>query len=184
MPAFPTALDITISSAYLADAGVAEDEIVIAAGTTSVRIGDVVTMMRNHRVGTWRQGCGGTTGVTAELKEFIAAKFGSADQIDVFVFLYRNRSREWTPAEVASELGSAPEAAGMRLYLLATAGLLESKGSQAVTYRFTTNPVVETFAAAISEMHQQDPAAVYAMIGGGSPNDPVKHLADAFRLRK
>lgn len=59
MPAFPTALDITISSAYLADAGVAEDEIVIAAGTTSVRIGDVVTMMRTSSsrhvaAGMWR----------------------------------------------------------------------------------------------------------------------------------
>lgn len=122
--------------------------------------------------------------ITPELREFIAAKFGSTDQLDVFALLYRRRERDWSPNEVGRELDVAAAAAGMRLFLLSSAGLLVSNGQQDVRYRYEPKAIIDDFAPALLQSYDDDRATIYAIINGSDPNDQVKQLADAFRLRK
>jgi hypothetical protein len=123
-------------------------------------------------------------GVSAELREFVTAKFGSSEQVDTFVLLYRHRDREWSPAEVARELATAPQSAGMRLYLLSSGGLLKANGEADVRYHYEADPLIDSFAALLIAQYEADKTQIYALVSGASPTDPVKQLADAFRLRK
>ena len=123
------------------------------------------------------------TAISAELREFVAAKFGSTDQLDVFVLLYRQSEKWWTPDEVGTALDVAPQAAGMRLYLLSSAGILTSDGAADVRYRYASSPLIDVFASAVVNAYDTDRQQTYSIISGTTA-DPVKQLADAFRLRK
>lgn len=122
--------------------------------------------------------------ISRELREFVLAKFGSTEQVDVFVLLYRGRERNWSPNEVGQTLDVASAAAGMRLFLLSSSGLIVSNGEKDVRYRYADNPIIDEFAEALQTSYDANRRAVYAIISGDDADDQVKHLADAFRLRK
>ena len=123
-------------------------------------------------------------GIQPELREFVTTKFGSPDQLDVFLLLYRSPERSWSPNEVAAELRVAPQSAGMRLFLLASAGLLTSSGSPELRYAYAPDPALDHWARLVSEAWHADPAGLYALLPGGQPADPARQFADAFKLRK
>jgi hypothetical protein len=118
------------------------------------------------------------------LREFVVAMFGSPEQLDVFVLLHGDPGRAWTPAQVAATLGMASESAGMRLFLLSAAGLLEASGGAAVEYRFASDPALAPFAQQTAAAYAADRGQLYALVSGGSRPDPARRFADAFKLRK
>jgi hypothetical protein len=120
----------------------------------------------------------------AEIRELIASKFGSAEQLDVFVLLFRSAGRWWSPAEVASALGAAPESAGMRLFLLGSSGLLSSQRAPDLQYAYLPDPAIDPWAGAISEAWDEDRGGLYTLVPGGASADPARQFADAFKLRK
>ena len=101
----------------------------------------------------------------------------------MFVLLFRDPDRQWTPQEVADALGIAPQSAGMRLFLLGSAGLLASSGDRDVSYRYTPTPALDFIGQAISDAHADDRDELAATLGG-SGGSPATVFADAFRLRK
>jgi hypothetical protein len=119
-----------------------------------------------------------------ELAEFLISKFTAIEQVDVFVLLFRSPERVWSSQEVATALGVAPQSAGMRLYLLASAGLLAaSGGGAAVQYRYAPDPALDALGRAIANAHKADRSAVAAVVS--PPADSAARLfADAFRLKK
>jgi hypothetical protein len=121
--------------------------------------------------------------LSPELAEFLISKFTAVEQVDVFVLLFRSPDRLWSSQEVATALRVAPQSAGMRLYLLTSAGLLAaSGGGAAVQYRYAPEPALDAIGGAIADAHQADRSAVAAVI---SPPDgsPARLFADAFRLK-
>lgn len=100
------------------------------------------------------------------------------------MLLYRQSGRDWSPAEVAAALQVAPQSAGMRLFLLASAGLLAASGSPDIRYSYVADPALDLWARLISEAYDQDRRGLYALVPGGASADPAKQFADAFKVRK
>ena len=121
---------------------------------------------------------------TPELREFLSSRFSSIEQVDVFALVYREPTRRWTPQDVAAALGVAPQSAGMRLFLLASAGLLATSGDRDVTYWYAPAPALDFIAASIEEAHRSDRAALAALLATPAASDAATVFADAFRLRK
>ena len=122
--------------------------------------------------------------LTTELREFLSSKFSSIEQVDVFVLLLGEPERRWTPQAVADALGIAPPSAGMRLFLLASAGLVASSGEREVSYWYAPSPALDFAGAVIRDSHRDDRAALAAVLAGGAGPAPADAFADAFRLRK
>jgi hypothetical protein len=123
--------------------------------------------------------------VPPELREFLASRFSSIEQVDVFVLLHRSPERQWSPQDVAGALGVAPQSAGMRLFLLSSAGLLASSGDRDVRYWYAAAPALDDVARVIDDAHRDDRAALAAVFGGPpAAADPAQVFADAFRLKK
>lgn len=112
------------------------------------------------------------------------SKFGSPEQIDVFVFLYEHPDRDWAPEQVGEALGMAPQSAGMRMFLLASAGLLAGSDRGEARYRYVPNPVLDSLARQIAGIHASRREQLYEVVTEASRPDPARQFADAFRLRK
>ena len=122
--------------------------------------------------------------LTPELVELLTSKFSSIEQVDVFVLLFRSAEREWSPQEVAAALAVAPQSAGMRLFLLSSAGLIAASGSGASPrYAYVPNPALDAIAGMVAERHEADRPALVSLFSP-SPGSPAQLFADAFRLKK
>jgi len=76
-----------------------------------------------------------------------------------------------------------PESAAMRLFLLASSGLLSFEPSGVPRYRYAeTDAEVELLLVELAEVYGRDRQAVAAIIG--APADPLRSFADAFKLKK
>jgi hypothetical protein len=120
----------------------------------------------------------------AELREFVAAKFGSAEQLDIFVLLFRHAERGWSPEQVAAELGMAPQSAGMRLYLLASAGLLVAGGGAEAIYQYVADPGLDPLARWTEAVYATRRDELHRIVSAAPRPDPAQHFADAFKWRK
>jgi DNA-binding transcriptional ArsR family regulator len=102
----------------------------------------------------------------------------------VFLLLLRSRDREWTVSEVASAVGMPPPSAGMRLFLLASAGLLSASSESEARYQYVGGPELDLLADMLAAADSGARAQLAAMVSGSLPTDPARQFADAFRLRK
>lgn len=122
--------------------------------------------------------------VSEGLRGFLQQRLASMDQIHVVLLLRKDRTRSWTALEVAKELGTAPESAAMRLFLLASGGLLAFEPASIPRYRYGAVDVeTEALLEELSQLMAEDPRAVMAAVESRSA-DPLQSFADAFRLKK
>jgi hypothetical protein len=129
-------------------------------------------------------GCSAMTVASDELRVFLQQRLASIDQIDVILLLRSDASRSWTATEVAKELAMAPEPAAMRLFLLASAGLIVFEASGVPRYRYVVldaevEPLVQELATAYATSRD----AVLALVDTRPP-DTLRSFADAFKLKK
>jgi hypothetical protein len=117
-----------------------------------------------------------------ELAELLLSKFSSVEQVDVFVLLHGSADREWSADEVARALEMPSQSAGMRLYLLASAGLIATDGGATMRYRYVPEPALDAIAEAIADAHRRDRPALAALLSPPS-GSPARLFADAFRLK-
>ena len=119
-----------------------------------------------------------------DVRKFIAEYLGSAEQLEVLLLLHAERGRDFTAAEVSERVYTVPAAALMRLDDLTSAGLLTSDGASNPRYRYApTNPGMAERVDALAEAYRTDRVAVVRLIYE-VPRDPVRSLADAFRVRR
>jgi hypothetical protein len=104
--------------------------------------------------------------------------------VDVFLLLHRRQERGWTPAEVAAELGMAPQSAGMRLFLLASSGLLGAGGGAEAVYQYVADAALDPLAALLAQAYAARREELYAVVTNAPRPDPAKQFADAFKLKK
>jgi hypothetical protein len=124
------------------------------------------------------------TDVSERLRTFLQQRLASLDQIQVVLLLRGDPARSWTATEVASTLEMAPEPAAMRLFLLASAGLIVFEASGVPRYRYAaTDPETDGLLQELTELCAVDRDAVAALVDTG-PRDPLRSFSDAFRLKK
>lgn len=125
-----------------------------------------------------------TPPVSETLERFIRDRLPSAEQIDIVLLLRRDTSRAWSAPEVAETLGTPPESTAMRLFLLASNGVLAFESSGVPRYRYvTSDPSVAAVIEELAQVHTENPDALYGLVGG-TARDPLRSFADAFRLKK
>jgi hypothetical protein len=122
--------------------------------------------------------------LSGELRALLEQNLTSIDQVEIVLLLMREPTRSWTAPEVAAALRMAPEAAAMRLFLLASAGIItfEAKGVPRYRYAVSDEPQ-DLLLRELAELYEKDPGALAAAVNV-SPPDPVRSFADAFKLKK
>lgn len=102
------------------------------------------------------------------------------EQIEIVLLLRRDRERAWTAPEVAGQLAMPPESTAMRLFLLASNGVISMESAGMPRYRYDEglDPLIEELA----RVYTTDRDALTPIIGG--PADPLRSFADAFKLKK
>ncbi|HEX6097736.1 MAG TPA: hypothetical protein VF432_15525 [Thermoanaerobaculia bacterium] len=118
------------------------------------------------------------------MERFIRERLPSSEQIDIVLLLRADRERAWSAPEVSQHLGTPPESTAMRLFLLASNGVVAFDGSGGIPrYRHTTHPESDALIAELAAVYEATPSAVYAIVG--TPvRDPLRSFADAFKLKK
>lgn len=122
--------------------------------------------------------------VPEQLERFIRERLPSIEQVEIVLLLRSDPSRSWSALEVAEKLNTPPESTAMRLFLLASNGVLAFESSGVPRYRYaaadaSTDELVDQLAQA----HQEQRDALYELVGAPKP-DPLRSFADAFKLKK
>jgi hypothetical protein len=117
------------------------------------------------------------------LRTFVQQRLTSVDQIEIVLLLMRDSARSWTAPEVATAVGTAQESAAMRLFLLASGGLIVFEASGIPRYRYAVSDnATHALLTELSNVYTENRAAIAALIG--APPDPLRTFADAFKLKK
>lgn len=108
----------------------------------------------------------------------------SVEQIEIVLLLRRDPARAWTAPEVSQNLGTPPESTAMRLFLLASNGVIVFDGSSGLPrYRYTAGAAEEDMVE-LERAYETDRDGLVALVGGGASPDPLRSFADAFKLKK
>lgn len=120
---------------------------------------------------------------SADLRNFLQQRLTSMDQIEIVLLLMRDPARAWTAPEVAAAVGTPQESAAMRLFLLASGGLIVFEPAGMPKYRYASgNAEADAMLSELARLHESDRGAVGALVG--APPDPLRSFADAFKLKK
>ena len=123
-------------------------------------------------------------GLSENLEQFLRERLPSTEQVDIVLLLRRDRERAWSAPEVAQELGTPPESTAMRLFLLASNGVVAFDGVGGIPrYRYTSNANADALITELAEAYAARPQDVYDVIGTPA-RDPLRSFADAFKLKK
>ena len=123
--------------------------------------------------------------ITDELRTFLKARLTTADQIAIVLLLLRDPSRSWTATEVSAELGMAPESAAMRLFLLASQGLILFEPSGVPRYRYSgSDETADRMLKELAANYDSNRAEVLRAIDVRADADPIQSFADAFKLKR
>jgi hypothetical protein len=124
------------------------------------------------------------TAISPPLRLFLEQRLSSFDQLEVVLLLRREPGRAWTAPEVSKALGTAPEPAAMRLFLLASAGLITFEPSGVPKYRYTPgDSETESLLDELTSVYERDRSAISTIVGAPPP-DPLRSFADAFKWKK
>lgn len=121
--------------------------------------------------------------LSAPLQKFLQQHLSSFEQIEIVLLLRSDASRAWTAPEVASALVTPPESAAMRLFLLASAGLLAFEATGVPRYRYVPSAFDELLRE-LADSYPASRAEIAGLLGGTPPSDPIRSFAEAFRLKK
>ena len=114
------------------------------------------------------------------LQRFVRERLPSLEQIEIVLLLRGDRDRTWSAPEVSQSLGTPPESTAMRLFLLASNGVVSFDGGR---YRAASSAADEPLLEELVEAYSRNRAALNALVGG-QPADPLRSFADAFKLKK
>jgi len=100
------------------------------------------------------------------------------------MLLRRDSSQGWSAPEVSQKLGTPPESTAMRLFLLASNGILVFEGAGVPRYRFNAaDTAVDGLVDEMVRIYDSNRSALYDIVGA-PPADPLRSFADAFKLKK
>ena len=117
-------------------------------------------------------------------RRFLARYIDSVERIEVLHLLQRDPAKKWSAKTVASALGIRQSAADRQLAKLCAFNLLNVQIAHDLFYWYEPRPpALEREAAATLDDYQRHRLAVINLIAG-SPEEPVRSFADAFRLTK
>jgi hypothetical protein len=121
--------------------------------------------------------------VSTELEQMIREKLSSIEQIDIVLLLRANPEKNWTAVDISRAFGTPQESTAMRLFLLASKGLILFGGSGIPTYRYAGDGDSGALLDELSRVRSERPEALIGIAEGAAP-DPVRSFADAFKVKR
>ena len=124
------------------------------------------------------------SGIPSDVQHFIAEHIDTAEQLDALVLLHTQPEREWTAEAVSQAIFSVPQSVALTLAALERKGFAVRAGAELPAYRYAPgNQDNHRRVGALAEAYRANRAAVVKYVFA-TRADPVRSLADAFRLRK
>ena len=116
------------------------------------------------------------------LERFLRERLPSSEQIEIVLLLRGDPERAWSAPEVAQRLATPPESTAMRLFLLASNGLVAFESAGMPRYRYA--PQFENEITELEELWTSRRELLTPLIGAPANPDPLRSFADAFKLKK
>jgi hypothetical protein len=121
--------------------------------------------------------------IPEDVERFLAEHIESAEQLDALVLLYSSPERTWTADALSQALFSVPQSAAKSLERLEARGFAASDGAPVPAYRYREGGSDAARVASVAAAYRANRAGVIRLLFARRV-DPVRSLADAFRLRK
>jgi hypothetical protein len=115
----------------------------------------------------------------SEISEFIHAYVPSVWALELLLLLRADRERRWSPAELLKELRASTSLVDENLARFERQGLV-LKDDQGWHFA-PASPHIEGLAAALAALYRERPMHTISLI---ARPDPLRALADAFRLKR
>lgn len=115
------------------------------------------------------------------LRAFVHKYVRTVGELEVLLWLQQHSQRTWTAAEIARELRGNPTAAADYLQHFLRAGLARESGIG--QYQYEEDPAMHGLVIDLAQAYAERPVSVVDLIYA-EPRDPVKLLADAFKIKK
>lgn len=126
----------------------------------------------------------GETGISAEVRNFLADHIDSVLELELLLLLRANPQRSWTRAELAHELKIDVAWAAEQLARLATRKILSRSDDAEPQYRYTpATRAMDDIIAAVADTYASHRVTMIGLIFS-KPTSTLKSFADAFRIRK
>lgn len=121
--------------------------------------------------------------ITEDVQRFITGHIESAEQLDVLMLLHAQPGRTYSAEEASQAVFSVPQSVARSLERLEEHGLAAGAGAPRA-YRYAPgNAETDARVAAVAAAYRANRVEVVKLVF--TPRaDPVRSLADAFRLRK
>lgn len=122
--------------------------------------------------------------IPEDVQRFIADHVETAEQLDVLVLLHTHPEKEWTAGAVSQAIFSVPQSVARTLERLERHGFARGDGAEPPAYRYAPgNAENDRRVRAVAEAYRANRVEVVKLVFAPRA-DPVRSLADAFRLRK
>lgn len=122
--------------------------------------------------------------IPEDVQRFIADHVESAEQLDTLVLLHANPGKTWTAETVSQAVFSVPQSAARTLDALERNGFARRDEGEPGGYRYAPgNADNDRRVHALAEAYRTNRVEVVKLVFAPRA-DPVRSLADAFRLRK
>lgn len=119
------------------------------------------------------------------LTRFVRDRLPSLEQVEIVLLLRGDTGRSWSAPEVSERLGTPAESTAMRLFLLASNGVLMFDGTGGVPrYRYSSaDAATDALVGQLAEAYDHQREALYEIVGAPA-RDPIRSFSDAFKLKK
>ena len=119
-----------------------------------------------------------------DILRFLYGNIESVDQLEVLRVLGDDRGRDWTAHALAAEVQGDPVVIAADVAALKARGLLaaEARGAEVVV-RYGPGPATADLVGRLLDLYKERPVTMIKMVYDRA-KDPLRTLADAFRLRK
>jgi hypothetical protein len=121
--------------------------------------------------------------IPSEVERFVSENVETAEQLDALVLLCSNPERAWTADALSQALFSVPQSAARTLERLEERRFAAQDAAAPGSYRYAAAGEDARRIAEVAAAYRANRAAVIKLLFQRRV-DPVRSLADAFRLRK
>lgn len=126
---------------------------------------------------------GGVIEITETVRAFLLELIGTAERLDVLLFLYRQNTRWWAAEDMTGALGMSPHSVQKHLETLSAANLLDVRVADEIRYMYRPGrPELAERADEVARAHYANRDAVLAVLARRTP-ESIRLFASAFRLR-
>ena len=123
-----------------------------------------------------------TDQVPPQAARFLGEQVESVRQLEVLLLLRSEPGRSFEPREVSETLSSSPAWAAQMLEDLRDKRLVAATGD---AYRYApADAALASTVDTVADLYARRKTTVVSLIFGGPGDDPIRSLADAFRIRR